>query len=184
MRYPASETAEKHTRILAHASRLFRERGFDGVTVAEIMNGTGLTHGPFYNHFASKDALIAESLSYACAEAMGDLSAVQQSPEDVRAYVAGYLSTRHRDTPGEGCVLPSLGAEVGRAPLTRPGVTSHVRAVVDKFTEYFPWPGKRNRRRNSLRLLSAMVGAQLLARAVDDPVLSEEILAAVRSEIA
>ena len=56
MRYPAAETAEKHVRIVEQAARLFRERGFDGVSVGEIMKATGLTHGPFYNHFASKEA--------------------------------------------------------------------------------------------------------------------------------
>jgi TetR/AcrR family transcriptional repressor of nem operon len=182
MRYPASETAEKHDRILSHASRLFRERGFDGVTVSEIMKSTGLTHGPFYNHFASKDALVAESLAHASEAALAQMPDAAQSPEAMVAYVARYLSLAHRDTPGEGCILPALGAEVGRAPGAQAAVTAHVRAIVDRLQRFFPWPAKRNARRDAIRMFSAMVGAQVLARAVDDAAFADEVLAAVRSE--
>jgi len=182
MRYPAAETAEKHTRILEQASKLFLERGFDGVSLSEIMKSTGLTHGPFYNHFASKEALMAESLGFSSHNALAVLNAAQRSPEEMRAYVADYLSTQHRDDPGKGCMLPALGGEISREPGTRAAVTAHVKGIIGKFAESFPWSAKRNARRNAMRMLCAMVGAQVLARAVDDGELSDELLAVVRSE--
>jgi len=184
MRYPASETAEKHDRILEHAARLFRERGFGGVSVSEIMKSTGLTHGPFYNHFASKEALMAESLAHASDEALARLATFEQSPEQMREYVRQYLSSEHRDAPGQGCIMPALGSEICRAPVAKAAFTSHARAVIGRFAKSFPWSAKRTARRDAIRMLSAMVGAQILARAVDDPELSEEILDAVRSEFA
>ena len=83
MRYPAAETAEKHQKILAEASRLFKERGFDGVSVSEIMKATGLTHGPFYNHFDSKEALMAECIVHAGDAALAHLDEAAQTPEAV-----------------------------------------------------------------------------------------------------
>lgn len=184
MRYPASETAEKHDRILEHAARLFRERGFGGVSVSEIMKSTGLTHGPFYNHFASKDALMAESLAHASDQALARLATFEQSPEQMRDYVRQYLSSAHRDAPGNGCIMPALGSEIGRAPVAKAAFTSHAKAIIGRFVASFPWSAKRTARRDAIRMLSAMVGAQILARAVDDPEFSEEILDAVRSEFA
>src|SRR5271155_3143577 len=75
MRYPAAETAEKHERILNEAARLFRERGFSGVSVSEIMKATGLTHGPFYNHFDSKEELMAESVVHGFQRTLDGLNA-------------------------------------------------------------------------------------------------------------
>ena len=103
MRYPAAETAEKHQKILAEASRLFKERGF-GVSVSEIMKSTGLTHGPFYNHFESKEALMAECITHSAADALVELDAAGQTPEGMRAYVRDYMSHEHRDARAEGCL--------------------------------------------------------------------------------
>jgi TetR/AcrR family transcriptional repressor of nem operon len=146
------------------------------------MKGTGLTHGPFYNHFSSKDALIAESLAHASEAALAQMAAAEQSPGAMAAFVAEYLSTAHRDMPGEGCMLPALGAEIGRALNAQVAVTAHIRAIIDRFQRYFPWQAKRNARRDSIRMFSAMVGAQVLARAINDAALADEVLGAVRSE--
>src|ERR1700735_2187223 len=86
MRYPAAETAEKHDRILNEASRLFRERGFTRVSVSEVMKATGLTHGPFYNHFASKEALMAESVLYGFNTTMERMDAVEGTAKGVSGY--------------------------------------------------------------------------------------------------
>lgn len=181
MRYPAEETAKKHERILAEASKLFRERGFDGVSVAEIMKATGLTHGPFYNHFASKEALMADSIAHASASTGVGLDAVLDDPEALRAYVQDYLSPGHRDCPGEGCVLAALSGEARNQPAVRAPFSTHLKASIDKFARHFPWKKKSDTRVEAIRALSAMVGAVALARAVDDAELSDEILAAVRS---
>jgi TetR/AcrR family transcriptional regulator, transcriptional repressor for nem operon len=181
MRYPAAETAEKHQRILTQAARLFREKGFDGVTVGEIMKATGLTHGPFYNHFASKEALMAESTLHGSAHSREGLAAATASPEAMRDYVRDYLSTGHRDSPGDGCVLAALAGEVRNQPAVRPAFTLHLKSIIAKFTTHFPWKKKANPRQDAIVMMSAMVGAVALARAVDDAAFSEEILAGVRS---
>ena len=182
MRYPAAETAEKHQRILDEASRLFRERGFDGVSVSEIMKATGLTHVPFYNHFASKEALMAESVAHAAAASSAAMEPAKHSAEGMLDYVQDYLSESHRDDPGHGCLMSALGSEVCRVPAVRAGFTDHVRSSIASLAAHFPWPAKRHARRDAIRMLSAMVGAVTLARAVDDAALSEEILREVRSQ--
>jgi len=180
MRYPAAETAEKHERILQAASRLFRERGFSGVSVAEIMKATGLTHGPFYNHFASKEALMAESLELAMRASFEDLGAVPGTAQGKAEYIQRYLSTRHRDTPGKGCSMASLATEVCREPAVRAPFTRQLKALVDKTASHLPWRSKRHAREESIRAISSMVGALVLARAVDDDAFSEEILKAMQ----
>src|ERR1700681_2066411 len=92
MRYPAAETAEKHARILDAAARLFRERGFEDVSVSEIMQATGLTHGPFYNHFSSKEALMAESICHASGKFFERLKEIQPTEKGKAEYLSAYLS--------------------------------------------------------------------------------------------
>ncbi len=181
MRYPAAETAEKHTRILDQASALYRQRGFSGVSVGEIMRATGLTHGPFYNHFASKEALMAETVEHASERSLADLDAACDRPDGIRAYVQGYCSARHRDAPEEGCLMAALGPEISREPAVRSAFTRHFRAILARFETHVPWRSKKTARQESIRLLAAMVGAVVLARAVDDEALSEEILREVRA---
>src|SRR5260370_42113861 len=100
MRYPASETEKKHKRIIREAARFFRERGFSGVSVAEIMQATGLTHGPFYNHFPSKEALMADSVEHGLKSALAGVEQVGSSPTRKAEYLDSYLSTAHRSAPG------------------------------------------------------------------------------------
>jgi len=176
MRYPAAETAEKHARIVEHAARLFRERGFAGVSVGEIMKETGLTHGPFYNHFASKEALMIESLRH-CADEAAQV-ATRQTPDAAgkHAYLASYLHPAHRDAPGAGCPIGALASDVGREPGLRGVFTEHLRGTYERLAAHFPWSSRRNARRDAIAALSALVGALVLSRAVDDEALSDEIL--------
>lgn len=183
MRYPASETAEKHARILDEAIRLFSERGFSNVSVSEIMKATGLTHGPFYNHFASKDALIAECLERALREAYGDLDAVSKCAGGKAAFVEDYLSADHRDAPGTGCALAALASEIRHEPHARGPFTAHLRDLVDKLARHFPWRSKSTARGDSIRMLAAMIGGLILSRAVDDEAFSDEILREVRKGV-
>lgn len=179
MRYPPEETAKKHQRILDEAARLFREQGFDGVSVSEIMKATGLTHGPFYNHFASKEALMAASIEHASAASGAGLDAASASPQAMRAYVADYLSTAHRDNAGAGCLMSALAGEIRNQPAVRQPFTAHVRGAIGKMAAHFPWKKKTDPRQQAILMWSAMVGAVALARSVDDAALSDEILAAV-----
>ena len=98
MRYPAAETAEKHARALRSASRLFRERGFDGASISEIMTATGLTHGSFYNHFDSKEDLLAEAFAHASAQAVAALENYPGSEEGKQKMFREYLRVHY------GCV--------------------------------------------------------------------------------
>ncbi|MGK5076469.1 TetR/AcrR family transcriptional regulator [Janthinobacterium sp. ZB1P44] len=184
MRYPAEETAEKHQRILTQAARLFREKGYDGVSVGQIMQATGLTHGPFYNHFASKEALMAESTLHGSEHSRAALDAATISPEAMRQYVRDYVSAAHRDAPGNGCLLAALAGDARKQPAVRPAFTVHLKSIIGKLAAHFPWRKKRDHRQEAIVMLSAMVGAVALARAVDDAALSDEILAAVSAAFA
>jgi TetR/AcrR family transcriptional repressor of nem operon len=176
MRYPAAETAEKHARIVEQASRLFRERGFGGVSVGEVMKEAGLTHGPFYNHFASKEALIAECLAHVSSVALEGVDAASPDAAGKAAYLAAYLSEAHRDAPGAGCPIAALAPEIGREPGVRGVFTAHVRSTLERLAARFPWSSKKHARRDAILALGAMAGALMLARAVDDEALSREIL--------
>src|SRR6516164_11706473 len=114
MRYPAKETAAKHERIVKEASRLFRERGFENVTVAEVMKAAGLTHGAFYAHFASKEELQAAAVAYG--QTLSARRAQQSSTKKQKvSYPERYLSRWHRDNPGDGCTMAALAQEVARS---------------------------------------------------------------------
>jgi TetR/AcrR family transcriptional repressor of nem operon len=181
MRYPPEETAEKHRRILEEAGRLFRERGFAGVSVSEIMKATGLTHGPFYNHFASKEALMAEALADLSRKTLADFDRIM-AEEGIGAYLDLYLSRRHVDHAGAGCLMTALAPDAGKEPATRSAFTSHVKGTIDRLMRALPGKRRveRDARAEAMLALSAMVGAVVLARAVDDATLGDEILAAAR----
>lgn len=184
MRYPAAETAARHDRVLAEAARLFRERGFEGVNVAAVMRAAGLTHGAFYAHFDSKDALAAAAAERALGEMLGHVARAAAAPDPEGAFAAGYLDPAHRDAPGAGCAIAALGPEVARHPEARGPFTRTLGRVVDAMAAAF---GRRRDpaedRARALATLSTLVGALVLARAVDDPALSDEVLAAARTAI-
>jgi TetR/AcrR family transcriptional regulator, transcriptional repressor for nem operon len=187
MRVSRAEAEKNRERIIEVAARLFRERGFDGIGVADLMKSAGLTHGGFYGHFESKEDLMAQ----ACGRALeGSLDAWHQWAErgggnSLSAVAAAYLSAAHRDRPGEGCALAALGAEAARhgAPV-RGAFTQGLRALIDKLTGMVPGRSKRAKRERALATFASMVGALVLARAVDDAELSGEVLHAVLASIA
>ena len=116
MKVSREQAAQNRERIVQTAAQLFRERGFDGIGVADLMKAAGLTHGGFYGHFSSKEDLIAEASARAL---MGSLAlfvkVAERAPRDPLSAVAdAYLTSRHRDKPGEGCVLAALGPDVSR----------------------------------------------------------------------
>jgi TetR/AcrR family transcriptional repressor of nem operon len=183
VRYPAEETAARHERILDEAARLFREQGFGGVGVAEVMRAAGLTHGAFYAHFASKDALAAAGTERAVSGTLAHLEAALRAPDPEAAFVRGYLSAAHREHPGGGCAIAALGPEVARHRAARAPFTAQVRKVLDTIAGGFRVRRDRRARAHAIHLLSTLVGAMVLARAVDDPALSDEILAAARETL-
>jgi TetR/AcrR family transcriptional regulator, transcriptional repressor for nem operon len=187
MRVSRVEAAQNRERIIEVAAKLFRERGFDGIGVADLMKSAGLTHGGFYGHFASKEDLMAQ----ACARAQeASLAALQQVAErggkkGLAAVASAYLSPAHRDQPGDGCVLAALGAEAARqGSSVRSAFTRGVRTALEMLTRLSPGKSARARRKRALATYASMIGALVLARAVDDPELSEEVLKSVLASIA
>lgn len=181
MRVTREQVRENRRRILEAAGRLFRERGFAAVTVAEVMAAAGMTHGGFYGHFASKEDLAAQALAQALAPApREDTSREPGTAPDLAGFVAGYLSAAHRDRPGTGCALAALGSEAARQPApVRRAFTEGLEARLARMQEASP----EGDRKAALAALSGLVGALVLARAVDDPALSDEILAATRAAL-
>jgi TetR/AcrR family transcriptional regulator, transcriptional repressor for nem operon len=170
---------EHRQRILEAAGRLFREKGFEGIGVDGIMQEAGLTHGGFYGHFGSK----ADLADQACAAALGRTThkweaMVSGRPEAGLAEIAkSYLSKRHRDDPGSGCVFAALGGEVARrSDAVRTTVTQGVRAQLGILEKAAGGRSQAERREQAVAALSGLVGAMVVARLVDDPALSDEIL--------
>lgn len=185
MKVTREQAQENRERVIDAAARLFREKGFYGIGVADLMKSAGLTHGGFYGQFSSKDDLAAA----ACARALAETDRrwqrlMEKSADPLPEIVASYLSTTHRDHPEKGCALVALGGEVSRseAPV-RQAYTSGLRALIDRLAQLLPGRTKGARRDRALAAMATLVGAQLLARAVDDDELSEEILAAARAAI-
>jgi len=186
MKVSKEQMAENRERILDTAAQLFRERGFDGIGVADLMKSAGLTHGGFYGHFDSKDDLMAQASSRAFAQlTAGWEQLAKQAEADPRATLErAYLSPRHRDAPGHGCLLAALGADAARqGPGVRKAVTQGLTTMVDLLVSVMPGRTKAARRQKALADYASLVGALVLARAVDDAALSEEILQATASAL-
>src|SRR5689334_16048507 len=132
VRVSREQVTENRRTILDAAGRLFRERGFESVTVVEIMKAAGLTHGGFYGYFASKDELIATALADA-------LSKRSETSGDLAAYATGYLSAAHRDNLAGGCPIAALAAETIRltgGPRTE--MTTGVRRQIERLSSIAP----------------------------------------------
>ena len=175
MRYPAKETAAKHERIVKEASRLFRERGFENVTVGEVMKAAGLTHGAFYAHFGSKQELEEAAVAYGQRVSADRARSYKATKRGRRTFADLYLSFWHRDNPGDGCTMAALAQEVARS-------TPELKAAFEKgFEEFLSAQG--GDRRQAIFQTAALLGGVVLARAVQDEQLSEEILKSVRQKV-
>lgn len=187
MRVSREQAAENRRRIVETAARLFRERGFARVGVAEIMQAAGLTHGGFYGHFRSKDDLAREACRAAIDRATESwqrrTAANPARPLD--ALAEAYLTPRHRDAPGGGCIHAALTAEIARLddPELRRSFTEGLAGLAGVLARAGPEADAEDRETAALARLSTMIGALILARAVDDPALSERILAAGRDAV-
>ena len=175
MRYPAKETAAKHERIVKEASRLFRERGFENVTVGEVMKAAGLTHGAFYAHFASKQELQEAAIAYGQELSAGRARSHGATKKGRRAYAERYLSPRHRDNPGHGCTMAALAPEVARST---PGLKTAFERGLEEILS-----AMGGDRKDAIFQTAALIGGVALARAVRDPRLSDEILESVRQKL-
>jgi TetR/AcrR family transcriptional repressor of nem operon len=176
MRVSREKAAENREKIVGVAARLFREHGFDGIGVDAIMKEAGLTHGGFYGHFKSKDDLAAEAVTKALE--LGSERMIRF--DDLGAYVSAYLSERHCADRGDGCGLAALGSDAAREGKgVRRALSAYVAERIESIGRLFGGTAASKRKR-SIATLSGIVGALTLARAVDDPALSKEILASAR----
>ncbi len=193
MKVSKAQAAENREGIVDAAARLYRQKGLDGVGVAEITRDAGLTHGGLYRHFESKDALAREACLRAFDWTITPLDGLG-GPEDANAastdrlhrLVQGYLSADHRDHPGEGCPAAALAADAARAgPEMSEVFAQGVERNIARFMEVLPGDDAATRRTQTIVTLSSMVGALVLARATaaGNPQLSEEILATLRRHL-
>jgi TetR/AcrR family transcriptional repressor of nem operon len=175
MKVSREQMGENRRRILDAAGRLFRDRGFEAVTVAEVMREASLTHGGFYGHFRSKDDLIAAALAEL-------VVASEPGPLALPAFAARYLSPAHRDDPASGCPVAALASDtIRQAPEARAAMTEGLRRQIARLTDGAAEP--ESARQAAIGSWAAMVGAMILARMSDDPALSDEVLAQTRAWI-
>ena len=186
MKVSREQAAENRQRIVEIASKLFRERGLDGIGVADLMKSAGLTHGGFYGHFESKEDLMAEACARAAEESISKWrERIEAAPDDpLGAVTALYVSTTHCEQPGDGCALAALGSEAARhSEPVRHAMTEGLRELIDLLTTIVPGRSQSARREKALATFASMVGAVVLARSVDDPALAEQILQSVTASI-
>jgi len=179
MKVSREQVAENRRRILDAAAQLFRERGFDSVSVAEVMKAAGLTHGGFYGHFDSKDALIEAAISHTP-------PARRNGPtlKEAARYADAYLSKHHRNDVGGGCEFAALGTEAARAsPEVRRTLTESLRRQIATLAESSAGSSQQQRRETAIASLATMMGAVMLARIADDTQLADEILVAARASL-
>ncbi len=187
MKTSRAQVEQNRENLLKAASQGFRRKGFDGVKVSEIMSDVGLTHGGFYNYFASKEDLAGQACEHSLASQADKLRAVAggDPATELTAYFERYLTAANRDDPGDACMFPSLAAEVARQGegvrhVFTDGVRDYLSAlgdISDRDTTDKTAP------KNAIAILSTLVGAMVLARAVDDETLSDGILSAAKEAL-
>ncbi len=185
MRVSREEAARSRERIVSVASRRFRERGYGGIGVADLMREAGFTHGGFYGHFSSKDDLMAQASARAIGESKELWNKrIASHPDDALAAMTRfYLTAHHRDNPGGGCAMASLASEAARqAPPVRRAFTDGLRSAFDYIAGLMRVRDPAEKRRKAILTYASWVGAMVLARATDDARLSREILDAVARE--
>src|SRR5690349_13269780 len=168
-----------HERIVEAAARAIRRSGYDGTGVAEIMKEAGLTHGGFYAHFASREAMLAEAADRAGAEGVAAVARIAAAapPEQAgQALVRAYLSKTHVEAVETGCAVAALGSEMPRqVPEVRRAATRRIKEMIDLVARQSPQWGQPDAHEQALVTVATMVGALQLARAVDDPRLSDAL---------
>jgi len=182
-RRPAPSRKEAtHERIVETAARAIRRSGYGGAGVAEIMKEAGLTHGGFYAHFASREAMLAEAADRAGAESVAlsaRIAATAKPEQALQALIQAYLSKEHVKSVEMGCPIAALGSEMPRqAPEVRRAATRRIKEMIDVVARQLPDWGQPAAHERALVTVAMSVGALLLARAVDDPKLSDALLEA------
>ena len=177
-----------HERIVETAARAIRRSGYNGTSVADIMKEAGLTHGGFYAHFPSREAMLAEAADRAGAESVAistRVAATAPPKQALQALVRAYLSKEHVKSVEMGCPIAALGSEMPRqAPEVRRAATRRIKEMIDVVARQLPDWGQPTAHEHALVTVATSVGALLLARAVDDPKLSDAFLEATVKHLA
>jgi TetR/AcrR family transcriptional repressor of nem operon len=187
MRYSKEHKQETHARIVKKASVRLREKGAHGIGVADLMKEAGLTHGGFYAHFDSREALVIEAFAYAMDRSTERWRKVaEQTPPDKRlaTIVENYLTPVHRDDPGNGCAVPALGAEIAReSPKTRKAFAAKLEQMIDMMADQVPDVPPKAARKQAMATLATMIGTLVLSRIAGTGEFSGEILGAGREAV-
>jgi TetR/AcrR family transcriptional regulator, transcriptional repressor for nem operon len=184
MRYSREHKLETHARIVKKASVRLREKGAHGIGVADLMKDAGLTHGGFYAHFDSRDALVIEAFTYAMdrgTERWRKLAESTPPDQRLKAIVEAYLTPEHRDDPGHGCAIPTLGAEIAReSPRTRKAFAARLEQMIDVLAAQNPDQPRKDARKQAMATIATMMGTLVLARIAGSGEFSDEIMGAGR----
>src|ERR1700688_2920984 len=187
MRYSREHKLETHARIVKKASVRLREKGAHGIGVADLMKDAGLTHGGFYAHFDSRDALVIEAFTHAMdrrTEHWRKLAERTSPQKRLAAIVDSYLSTLHRDDPGHGCAIPTLGAEIAReSPKTRKAFAAKLEQMIEMLADQIPEVPRKAARKQAMGAIATMMGTLILARIAGSGEFSDEILGAGRAAV-
>jgi TetR/AcrR family transcriptional regulator, transcriptional repressor for nem operon len=187
MRYSREHKLETHARIVRKASVRLRERGAHGVGVADLMKDAGLTHGGFYAHFDSREALVIEAFSHAMDRSTERWrKLVQQTPPEKRLakLVNSYLTPLHRDDPGRGCAVPTLGAEIAREnSRTRKVFADRLELMIEVLADQIQGVPRKVARKQAMSGLATMIGTLVMARIAGTGDFSDEILSAGRDAV-
>jgi TetR/AcrR family transcriptional regulator, transcriptional repressor for nem operon len=179
-----SRKDKTHRRIVETAGACFGRRGLSGIGIADLMKEVGLTHGGFYAHFASKDALVAEALQLASErlrKLIEEAAGAAPEGEKLMAVAARYLNSRHREHPENGCSIATLGAEIGReSGAARRQLSANLQVAFERMAERSAAADAEARRCEATGTFAAMVGGLILSRSVEDPDEADRILADVR----
>lgn len=178
MRYDKGHKDATHRQILeTAASRLLRD-GIDGTGIAPLMADAGLTHGGFYSHFPSKDALIREALAHNLTQRRGKLRhSAERAAEPIEGLIRYYLRPIHRDMPEKGCAIAALSSEIARqSEATRAAFAAELFGSIGVIAEALPKGDDETRRRTAIAIMALMAGTLQMARVVPDPKQSDAIL--------
>ena len=187
MRVSREKAAENRERVVAVAAEQFRAHGFDGIGVADLMKEAGLTHGGFYGHFDSREALVIEAFNYAMdrsTERWRKLA--EQTPPEKRlaTIVESYLTATHRDDPGHGCAVPTLGPEIAReSAKTRKAFSARLEEMIEMIADQMPELPRKAARAQAIATISTMVGTLVLSRVAGSGEFSDEILGTGREAV-
>jgi TetR/AcrR family transcriptional repressor of nem operon len=179
--------ANTRARLVAAAAARFKERGIDGISLADLMQELELTHGGFYKHFGSRDELVAEALQLALDESGQSMRErlLGEDKPDIAAFVDFYLDEAHRDGRAAGCAVAALAGDAPRKSAeVQAQFRKHIEVNLKNLSEALP-PGASagEARASAILVLSALYGALIMARAVGDSALSREVLRTVRRQV-